>query len=447
MPEPEKLLPNLAAPQPGPKSAAKKAWPLGNTVALVVLTAAFSGAVFGFVAGFVASVGPVQQRILAALPEDLHERITGGSNAVSDANALLRGPQAAKDDERATIEVVLKAAPGVVSIIADKEVPVAPQPDPFADEDEFFRQFFGIEEEPSAGTGETERQRVSSGTGFFVSEDGYLVTNRHVVLDEEAEYSIVMADGAKHDAKVLARDMVNDIAVLKVDPTEGETFPVVQLGDSGNVKVGQTVIAIGYALGQFGNTVSRGIVSGLQRSIHAEADDGAAEDLLDVIQTDAAINPGNSGGPLLDLDGLAIGMNSAIVGGAQSIGFAIPIDDVRIVVDSVRATGRIQRPYLGIRYLMIDEALQEKNGLSADHGALVVHGDAEDELPVMPGSPAEKAGIVEDDIILSVDGQELSEKFPLAVAVRRHRVGDVIDVMILHDGEEKTVAVTLEERP
>ncbi len=436
---------NLSSNPPAPK-AEPKPWPLGNTIALALFAAALAGAVFGFVAGFVASAGPVQERLLRAMPSELRTFITGETDADRAATAAARAPQAAKDDERATIDTVVRAAPGVVSVIATREAMPLRTAAPYARDEEFLRQFFGMDQLPEVPAENGERQRVGSGTGFFVSEDGYIVTNRHVVADEQAEYAVIMADGSRYDVAVLARDEVNDIAVLKAEPVEGIPFPVVQLGSSSGVKVGQTVIAIGYALGQFGNTVSRGIVSGLQRSVVADDGFGAGADLLDLIQTDAAINPGNSGGPLLDLDGRAIGMNSAIVGGAQSIGFAIPIDDVRIVVESVRETGRIQRPFLGIRYIMLNAELAAAEGLTVSAGALVVAGVGRDDVAVMPGSAADKAGIQEGDIVITVDGKKLTSEYPLAVAIRRHRVGDTVVATILRDGEEMEVLITLEER-
>ena len=232
-----------------------------------------------------------------------------------------------------------------------------------------------------------------------------------------------------------------DIALIKII---GSGYPYLTLGNSDSLDVGQSVIAIGNALGEFRNTVSVGVVSGLARSITAGDESGNSETLDHVIQTDAAINPGNSGGPLLDLSGEVIGVNVAVAQGSQSIGFALPIDSVESAIDSVKTTGRIIRPYLGIRYVSINSDLKNKNNLTVDYGVLVKAGQNADELAVIPGSPADKAGIVENDIILEVDGTKLDDTNNLADIIRQKKVGDVISLKILHKGTEKTVQVTLE---
>ncbi|KPJ86027.1 hypothetical protein AMJ57_00875 [Parcubacteria bacterium SG8_24] len=350
-------------------------------------------------------------------------------------------------EEEARIAVVEKVSPAVVSIVVSKDMPVFEQYmyDPFSG-DEFFERFFGDGfgfSVPQYRQKGTERREVGAGTGFIVSADGYIVTNKHVVSEESAEYTVVTQDGSKHEAEVLARDPVNDIAVLRIP---GEDHPFVELGDSDDVRVGQGVLAIGYALGRFSNSVSVGVVSGMQRSITASDGQHAAEDLFDVLQTDAAINPGNSGGPLLDLHGKAIGVNVAIVQGSENIGFALPIDDVRLAVDSVRQHGKILRPFLGVRYVMIDEEMAQENQLPVDYGALVVRGERQIDLAVTPGSPADLAGIVENDIILEVGGERLTQSHPLVVAIRGYRVGDTVTLKILHKGQETEVQVTLQER-
>jgi serine protease Do len=350
-------------------------------------------------------------------------------------------------EESSIIETVKKASPAVVSIVVTKDVPVWEQSgiNPFG-QDDFFRQFFeGFPQfqVPQYRQKGTEKQEVGAGTGFLVSDDGYIVTNRHVVEDEQAEYTAITVDGAKYPATVLARDPSNDIAVLKIDATG---LAHITLADSDALQVGQRVIAIGYALGRFGNTVSTGIISGLQRAITASSGNGQAEDLFDVIQTDTAINPGNSGGPLLNVQGQAIGVNVAIVQGSQNIGFALPINDVKRVVESVRASGKISRPFLGVRYVIITPQLKEKQQLPVDYGALIVRGDTQTDLAVVPGSPADKAGIAENDIILEVAGKKITAEYPLAVAVRKFGVGDVVELKVLHRGEEKVLQVTLIEK-
>lgn len=345
--------------------------------------------------------------------------------------------------ESFVIDAVKKTNPAVVSIILTKEVPKYEaytdpnaQNNPFGDL--FPNFFFNIPQYRQNGT---EKKEIGGGSGFFVTSGGLIVTNRHVVDQEDVEYTVFTNDGKKYDAKVVARDEVLDIAILKV---EGNSFPYLNLGDSDKLEVGQSVIAIGNALAEFKNTVSVGVVSGLSRSITAGDASGKTELLDNIIQTDAAINPGNSGGPLLDLSGKVVGVNVAVAQGSENIGFALPINTVRGVVDSVKATGKIVRPYLGVRYVAVNSQMQEKNNLTVDYGALVKAGQTPDELAVIPGSPADKAGIVENDIILEVNGKKLDDTTSLASLIRDKKVGEVITLKILHRGEQKTVKVTLE---
>ena len=202
----------------------------------------------------------------------------------------------------------------------------------------------------------------------------------------------------------------------------GGSFPYLTLGNSDSLQVGQSVIAIGNALAEYRNTVSVGVISGLARSVVAGNSSGNTELLDHVIQTDAAINPGNSGGPLLNLSGQVIGVNVAIAQGSQNIGFALPINSVKSAIESVKTTGKIIRPYLGIRYVAINAEMKDKNNLTVDYGVLVKAGTNQNELAVIPGSPADKAGIVENDIILEVDGVKLDEKNTLASIVRQKRL-------------------------
>jgi serine protease Do len=289
----------------------------------------------------------------------------------------------------------------------------------------------------------TEKQDVSAGTGFIVSSDGYIVTNNHVVSGEGVEYTVFLNSGEKYTAQILATDTYTDLAVLKIDAVD---LPTLELGDSDNLKPGQTVIAIGYALGEFKNTVSRGVISGLGRSIEAGDETGySTEQLENIIQTDAAINSGNSGGPLLNIDGQIIGINVAMAGNSENIGFAIPINDAKNAIETVKNGGKIVHAYLGVRYIPVTAALKEKNQLSVDYGVLVSRGQDATELAVIPGSPADKAGLEENDIILEFDGQRIDEDHDLKTYIQKKSPGDKISLKILHDGEEKTVEVILEE--
>ena len=351
--------------------------------------------------------------------------------------------QSLVSQESLVVDAVKKANPAVVSIIISKNVPKYEEyTDPNQQTNPFGDMFPGFSFNfPQYRQNGTQKEDVGGGSGFFVSSDGLIVTNKHVVDQTDAEYTVLTNDGKKHPATVVARDPVLDIALIKII---GSGYPYLTLGNSDSLDVGQSVIAIGNALGEFRNTVSVGVVSGLARSITAGDESGNSETLDHVIQTDAAINPGNSGGPLLDLSGEVIGVNVAVAQGSQSIGFALPIDSVESAIDSVKTTGRIIRPYLGIRYVSINSDLKNKNNLTVDYGVLVKAGQNADELAVIPGSPADKAGIVENDIILEVDGTKLDDTNNLADIIRQKKVGDVISLKILHKGTEKTVQVTLE---
>ena len=283
-----------------------------------------------------------------------------------------------------------------------------------------------------------------------MTADGFLVTNRHVVEDKDAEYSIIMNEGKNRQARVLPRDPLHDMAVLKVVGPDaavgtGESFSFIPLGDSETVRVGQTSIAIGNALGEFQNTVSVGVISGLQRNITASGGAGGAEELSQVIQTDAAINPGNSGGPLLNLKGQVIGLNTAVAQSAQNIGFSIPINQIKRSLEDVKTTGKIIYPVMGVRYLTVTSDVKNERKLSVDYGALVVKG-AKGESATLVDSTASKAGIKEEDIILEFGGIKVTKDTPLGALIQSRRVGDVVPVKILRDNAELTLTVTLEER-
>lgn len=342
------------------------------------------------------------------------------------------------------VDAVKKTNPSVVSITISKEVPTYEIiVDPKNQQNIFGDLFPGIPFDitPQYKQNGTQKKQIGGGSGFFVSSDGLIVTNRHVVEDTTAFYTVFTNDGKKHEAKVVARDPVLDIALIKI---EGTDFPPLSFGNSDSLLTGQTVIAIGNALGEFKNTVSVGVISGLSRSVTAGSSFGKAELLDHVIQTDAAINPGNSGGPLLDLSGRVIGVNVAVVQGSQGIGFALPINSVKGAIESVKSTGKIVRPYLGVRYLAINSEIKEANNLSVDYGVLVKAGSSPTDPAIIPRSPADKAGIVENDIILSVDGIKITETSSLASIIRQKKVGETITLRILHKGVEKNVNVTLE---
>jgi len=288
----------------------------------------------------------------------------------------------------------------------------------------------------------TKLQEIGGGSGFIVSSDGLIVTNKHVVYDEAASYTVLNNDGKKYDAKVLARDPNRDIAIIKIS---ADNLPVVNLGNSDGLKLGQTAIAIGNALGEFRNTVSTGVISGLSRNVIASGSGIGTEKLEDLIQTDAAINQGNSGGPLLNLKGEVIGVNVAMVSGAQSIGFSIPINQVKKAIESVKSAGRIISPYLGVRYLMVTPELAKEQKLPVDYGALVR--GSQEGAAVIPDSPAAKAGIQTEDIILEINGQKLDSSHPLNLLIQKYNIGDTIILKIQRGVQKIEIKATLEERP
>lgn len=343
------------------------------------------------------------------------------------------------------INVVKKCAPAVVSIVIAKNLPKLenfPDFSPFLpfgfDPAELYKQI------PPEMFDEHGRVKIGGGSGFVVSPDGFILTNKHVVVDPKADYTVVASEGKKYHAKVVARDPINDVAILKV---EAKDLPYIELGESTDLELGQTAIAIGNALGQFQNTVSTGIVSGLSRHIMAQAGvGGEQQELRGVIQTDAAINPGNSGGPLVDINSKAIGINSAVVFGAQNIGFAIPINAAKKALADIKKYGRIRAPFLGLRYLLIDPVLKMRHNLPIDYGAMVVPEATPGDYGVLPSSPADKAGILEHDIILEADNKKITKDLPLSEIVQSHEVGDKLNLKILRrGGKEVEATVTLEE--
>lgn len=347
------------------------------------------------------------------------------------------------DYEQAVIKAVEDSSPAVVSIIISKDVAVIEQCpyDPFGNLPQEFRDFFGQNFEMSKPCQKgTKRQEIGGGSGFIVSKDGLIVTNKHVVADADASYTVFISTGKKYEAEVLARDSVLDLAIIKI---KADNLPFVKLGDSDSIKLGQTAIAIGNALGEFRNTVSVGVISGLSRTVTASGG-GTIERIENVIQTDAAINPGNSGGPLLNLKGEVIGINVAMVSDAQSIGFTLPINQAKKSIESVRRTGKIVAPYLGVRYLIIDSETAEKEKLSVENGALI-RGD-KDGSAVMKDSPASKAGIQAEDIILEINGEKINQEHSLAMLIKKYNVGDAITLKILRNGKTLELKVVLEER-
>lgn len=422
------------------KNKSKK--PALRLLVLVILVSCFSG----FLAGTASSIYFYLQTkaFLEKLDIDL-PKILGKETVEKET---IKEYLAQTSQEEAVIKAVKDVSPAVVSIIISKDLPIF---------EEYYEEFFGPGpfefQIPQYRQKGTEKREIGGGTGFIISEDGMILTNKHVVLDEEAEYTVFTNDGRKFSAKVLARDPVQDLAIIKIEQEKkvndnGETvlksFPVAKLGNSDNLEIGQTVVAIGNALGEFRNTVSVGVISGLGRSITASGG-GLVETLEDVIQTDAAINRGNSGGPLLNLKGEVIGINTAMALEAQSIGFAIPINKAKRDIEQVKTLGKIVYPFLGVRYLLITERVQRENNLPVDYGALIVKGGG-GEQAVWPDSAAERAGLKEGDIVLEFNGERITSENSLAKIIMRYNPGDEVTLKILRGEKEMTVEVTLGER-
>jgi len=289
-------------------------------------------------------------------------------------------------------------------------------------------------------------EQQGAGTGVIVS-DKIVVTNKHVVPEGTSSVTVTLSDGTVLDAEVLARDPRNDVAFVKIKDSKGKTLKPAKLGDSTKLKVGQKVVAIGNALGEFQNTVTTGIVSGYGRSITA-GENGDSEDLTNLIQTDAAINQGNSGGPLVNLSGEVIGINTAITSSSsgQSLGFSIPIDDIKSQITSVLEKGKIERPYLGVRYRAIDDRFAYVYNLPVKAGAYIPPSET-GSSSIAKDSPADKSGLKEKDIITKIGDQELTEKNDLVTILGKYKVGDAVKLTILRDGKEQTIDVKLEATP
>jgi serine protease Do len=343
------------------------------------------------------------------------------------------------NEDSAVIEVVKQAGPAVVSIIISQDLNKIPGYglSPFS-QDPFYN-FFGGQSQQQPSTPNV--QEVGAGSGFFVSADGLILTNKHVVSDTTASYTVITSDGKKYDAQVLARDPVNDLAIVKI---KIQNAPFLKFSGGGSLQVGQRVIAIGNSLGQYQNTVTTGIVSGIGRSITAGGNDGS-ENLSGVIQTDAAINPGNSGGPLLNISGQVIGINTAIDQQGQLVGFAIPAGEAGKALASFQKNGKITRPFLGVRYITLTADIAQQNNLPQDHGALIVRGQNITDFAVQPGSPADKAGLMENDIILQVNGQTVDENHLLSDLLQNFNPGDSVSLQVYHKGKTENINVTLSE--
>jgi len=332
-------------------------------------------------------------------------------------------------EENVVIGVVDEVTPSVVTIGVKKTQKII-------DSNSLFFDPFGFFGRPKIQP-EVEEKQIEQdiGSGFIIDPSGLIVTNKHVVDDLEAEYWVITYQDDELKVEKIYRDPINDMAILKVSPPVSG-LKQVRLGDSSSLRVGQVVIAIGTALGEFRSTVTTGVISGLGRGINAGSPLGGLSERLDnVIQTDAAINPGNSGGPLLNSSSQVIGVNVAMSQAGENIGFAIPINLVKESIEIFNTTGKFSRPFLGVRYQMLDKKTAILN--SVPQGAYIVE--------IVIDSPADKAGVKENDIIVKIGGKQLDEDNGLAEVIVKKKVGDKVSLEIYRDGEELKLKVKLEE--
>lgn len=299
------------------------------------------------------------------------------------------------------------------------------------------------------GFGGQSQNQSAAGTGMIISKDGYILTNRHVVPAGTTSITVTLTDGTSYDnVSVVGRTSANDsldVAVLKIKDLKGKQLSSVVFGNSGQASVGDAVVAIGNALGEFQNTVTSGIISGFGRSVTAGGGsyDASTEDLVNLIQTDAAINEGNSGGPLVNLNGQVIGINTAIASDAQNIGFAIPIDDVKGLIGQVLKTGKFQRPFLGVRYVQLTKELAEQYGIKQTSGAYIIPRAISGQPGVVSGSPAANAGLQAGDVITKIDTTRLTTNYGLSTALNKYQPGDKVSLTVVRDGKTMTISAKL----
>ncbi len=376
-------------------------------VAALVLILIFLVSLVGGVSGFV-----LLSNSRSSAVQNLRNRL--GLSADSSVSVPVR-QKVTLEEGSALIDAVKKISPAVVTVTGSQD----------------YVNFF---------SGQSSTQKVVSGSGFIITSDGLIVTNKHVVSTTGIKYKVIMSDGRSFDATVQSLDPLYDLAVLKI---ESKDLPIVDLGSSSDLQIGQSVFAVGNPFGEYSNTVTRGIISGLQRGVST-----SGEQLQDLVQTDAAINEGNSGGPLVNLAGQVVGIKTAIAsasGGSDGVGFAIPIDSIRTAIESVVKTGKIKRPVLGVRYRPVTKSLKQLANLTVDYGAQVVSDTSTGSPAVVPGYPAEKAGLREGDIILEVNGQRVDEQSSLSKRLEKFTVGDSITLKVLRGDQQLDITVKLDK--
>lgn len=362
--------------------------------------------ILSFIMGLAGGVGSL---LVLSSNKDLKEKL--GINLQNLNISKTTTEKMVLEESSSIIDSTKKVAPSVVSIVITTNV----------------TDIFGrVSEQQGAGT------------GFIFTNDGYILTNKHVASELNASYTVFTADGKKYDAKAVAQDPSNDLAIIKIEATG---LPVVDLGDSDKLQVGQWVIAIGNALGQLQNTVTVGVVSARERQLTAGGYGDQTERLENLIQTDAAINSGNSGGPLVNMKGQVVGINTAVANGAQSIGFAIPINSAKTAIQSFQKDGKIVRPQLGVRYAMVDSELASVYKLPVDYGAMI--NGTQNAPGVIPGGPAAKAGLENGDIITALNDERIDQNNPLGSMIQKYNPGDEVEITYLRGKAEHKAKATL----
>jgi serine protease Do len=340
----------------------------------------------------------------------IQELRTDNPSALNSLNATTDGNASVTTEESTIASIAEKVAPSVVSIITKSQA-----------------------SSPLYGSATQE----GAGTGILVSDNGYVMTNNHVIEDA-SDVVVVDSNGDQFDdVTVVGRDPLNDVAFLKIKSSA--TFKPVTLGNSSTLRIGQQVVAIGNALGQYSNTVTSGIVSGVGRPVTAQSGNGQTESLTDLIQTDASINPGNSGGPLLNMAGQVIGINTAVAADANGIGFSIPINSTKGILAGVLSNGKVSRAYIGVNYLSVTPDVAKEYKLSVDDGAYVY---AANGSAVASGSPAEKAGLRNGDIITKVNNDTIGKQGSLASIIGQYQPGNTVTLTYIRDGKQQTTEVT-----
>lgn len=363
--------------------------------------------------------------------------VGSGNSSVTTASTRSEQQKVISSQSELISSIAKDVSPSVVSIDVTGQTQSA---------DQSQGSFFGF-----GGGG--SRPTRSAGTGIIIASNGLIVTNRHVVPAGTTDVNVTLSDGTElTDVSVVGRTRESDpldVAFLRINDAKSHKLSPAKIGDSSKIGVGDTVVAIGNALGQFQNSVTTGIISGFGRSVEAQSSDGgSSETLQDLFQTDAAINEGNSGGPLVNINGEVIGINTAVAGNAQGIGFAIPTANISGLIKTVISTGKFQQPYLGVRYVALTNDIAKQLDLSVSRGAYILKSEeADGQETVLPDTPASRAGLKPGDTILEVDGTKIDERNGLTVLLNQKGVNDTVKLTILRDGKQQNIDVKLEAAP